>query len=157
MEPGWWNAPGTRAWTDGYYNETGIFYLDFGSADNCPTSGNSNIICYNQLTSNQSNCNCMSTWYQSDVYYVAWQEPPAYAVPEIYNSCWECQWAMISWYGQAYHSAKIVFDGPMDEQDLQSGTYSSQTAWQNLWNEINNCCGHAIASNMSYSVEIHKE
>lgn len=142
IEPGWWNHTDTENWVNGYAAYGGS-YLDFDSADECSTDQ------YNDQP-------CGSTgWSQYDVWYVSWGAPPAFPTPEIYYNALALQWTMISLYGANYHNEAVYYQGPWDEYDLDSSTYTSTQAWSTFWNDLNSYS--QTAQNMFFSAEIHDE
>jgi len=141
MEPGYNTASATEAWANGYAGVNPAFYVDFGSADGCPTNSSTNGTCNNG-------------WKQYDVWYVSWSPSPAQALPEIYNQAQSQQWSMISQYGANNQSSAIYFEGPLDENDLDGTTYTSTQAWNQFTGDLTNA---GVPSNMSFSAEIHNE
>jgi hypothetical protein len=129
MEPSWDTYPATKSWVDAYTAAGGPLYLNYGSADGCP-----------QTTHNNGGCN--NGWNQNDVQYVSFGAPPAYATPEIYIQSQANQWGQIKLWKLMY------FQGPLDEYDLNAGTFTASQAWTALGNAE----GWAA---MSYSLEIH--
>jgi hypothetical protein len=138
----WHNVTDTRAWVSGYSAINPAFYIDYGSADGCSETDHSNRIA------------CAGGWLQSDYYYVAWEATPAQALPEIYLGGLANQWEMIDLEGVTHTSGgKILFYGPLDENDLNGGTYTASQAWGSLWTLVNR---HSrTATNLIYSSEIH--
>ena len=132
----------TINWANGFASVSGYLYLDYGSADGCPTN-----------SSNNGSCN--GGWNQYDYWYVSWGATPALPTPEIYYASLAQQWAMISLYGAQHQNATVYMQGPWDENDLDSSTLTSSQAWNDLWTDLNN--NSATAQNMSYSLQIHWE
>ena len=62
IEPSWSSASSAANWANGYSANTTISYVDYGSADGCPSSG----------TNQYSNGLCGNSWHQSDVEYASW-------------------------------------------------------------------------------------
>jgi hypothetical protein len=137
-----WNHPDTRAWIDGCAAINSGFYLNYGSADGCPT----NI---------SGNAYCSYGWYQYDYYWASWGSPPALPTPEIYSNTMAWQWAMISLYGAQYQGTRVWMEGPWDEYDLATNTLSPYWAWTDFWNALN--ANSQTAQNMSFALEIHWE
>lgn len=134
----------TNNWVQGFASVSGYDYLDFGSADGCPTNSSNNGPCNNG-------------WNQYDVWYVSWGAPPAFPTPEIYYSALAQQWAMISLYGAQHQGSygTVYMQGPWDEYDLDNSTLTASQAWTDLWTDLNN--NSATKQSMLYSLEIHNE
>jgi hypothetical protein len=134
----------TNSWVQGFYNVAGgtYKYLNFGSADGCPTTS-------------YGNGSCNNGWNQYDEWYVSWGVLPALPTPEIYYPALAQQWAMISLYGAKYQNSTVYIQGPMDEYDLDNSTLTSSQAWNDLWIDLNN--NSATAQGMVYSLQIHNE
>jgi hypothetical protein len=145
MEPDYHNASDTRAWVDGYSAVYPAYYVDYGSADGCPTS-NPPTPPYNGT--------CNNGWTQNDEWYVSWGAAPAQALPITYYTVNATQWAMISLYGVQNQSGKIYFYGPLDQNDLDGTTLTSAQAWNALWNALNSA---GVLVTMPYSAEVHSE
>jgi hypothetical protein len=75
MELAWDTPTETRAWVDGYASATWHYLYDFGDAQGCPVSG-----------STASPSACSHGWTQEDVRYISWGAPPAWPLPQIYNT-----------------------------------------------------------------------
>jgi hypothetical protein len=86
MEPSWDTAANTENWVNGYVSINPAWYVNYGSADGCPSNSSSDAPCNNG-------------WRQYDVWWVSWGAPPAYPLPEIYYQVNANQWTMISLYG----------------------------------------------------------
>jgi hypothetical protein len=129
MEPSWDTYTHTSNWVNGYTSSGAPLYLNYGSADGCP-----------QTTHNNGGCN--NLWNQNDVWYVSWGAPPANVTPEIYVQAQANQWGQIKLW------KTMNFQGPLDEYDLNTGTFKSAQAW----NALGNAEGWAY---MPYSLEIH--
>ncbi|HLG77381.1 MAG TPA: hypothetical protein VKX46_13280 [Ktedonobacteraceae bacterium] len=142
MEPDFGSASGTIAWAQGYANVFPAPYINYGSADGCPSSSSANGSCNNG-------------WNQYDVWYVSWGSPPAKPLPEIYYSVQAQQWTMISLYGAQSQNKVVRMQGPLDEYDLDSSTDTSAQAWSQLWTDLNTYS--TTAQNMNYSAEIANE
>lgn len=142
LEPGWNSYSVTNSWVQGFASVSGYKYLDFGSADGCPTNS-------------FHNGSCSNGWNQYDVWYVSWGALPALPTPEIYITALAQQWAMISLYGARYQKAIVYMQGPWDEYDLDNSTLTSSQAWNDLWTDLNQ--KSSTAQRMYYSLEIHDE
>jgi hypothetical protein len=142
IEPGFNSASASISWAQGYSSINPAHYLDYGSADGCPTNYSGNGSCNNG-------------WDQYDVWYVSWGAVSALPLPEIYYSSLAQQWAMISLYGAQYQNSTVYMQGPWDEYDLDSSTDTSDAAWDQLWTDLNN--NSLTQQSMSYSAEIHWE
>lgn len=144
MEPSWNSASNTINWANGFGASGGV-YVNYGSADGCPSGS-------------YSNGSCNNGWNQYDVWYVSWGATPALASPEIYYSVNASQWTMISLYGDHYQGGdSAYYEGPLDEYDLNSSTNTSAQAWSQLWNDLNNNGLSGVANGMGYSLEVHDE
>ncbi len=142
-------ASDATAWVQGYSASNPAPFDNFGSADNCPTNVYSNATCYAPK-------GYLSTYnyQQSNYYYYSWGALPSQVTPEIYQSAWGQQWAMISRYGAYSGQGTINFQAPLDEHDLYTTTDTSAQAWNDLWNALN---AAAVPSGMNFSCEIHYE
>jgi hypothetical protein len=123
MEPSWETVANTRAWADGFAAAGKGWYLNFGSADGCPQASYADGPCNNG-------------WHQSDVWYVAWGNPAAFSMPEIFLAALSKQWTMISrygWYSQGQR--KILFHGPLTE--WPACCLSPEDAWTQFWTDLN--------------------
>ena len=140
IEPSWSSAAAAIAWANGFSSVGGHHYFNYGSADGCP-----------QYSTGNGGCN--NGWNQYDVYYVSWGANAAQATPEIYYSSQAQQWAMIDLYAHQSLGGMII-EGPLDEHDLNTSTYTTQGAWNALWTDLSNA---HIAQNFPYSLEVHDE
>jgi hypothetical protein len=99
----------------GYVSRTKALISDFGSADGCP-----------QSLGTYSNAYCSNGWYLSSEYDAVWGWAPNEGTPEIYyNGCDDYakqanQWANISDYGKHHGKGKVLFVGPLDQDDCLS-------------------------------------
>ncbi len=120
IEPSWGTQTATMSWSQGYGSVAGYHdYIDFGSADGCPTN-------------TDANGNCSNYWNQYGVWYVAYGSTPALSAPIIYYSVNATQWEEISLYGSTYQSLGIGFWGPVDEYPRDTSTNTSSQAWSQL-------------------------
>ena len=138
MEPSWNTQGNTIAWMNGYTNNGGRYFVNYGSTDGCPQSSH-------------NNGGCNNGWNQYGVWYVSWGAAPAWPLPEIYYQSQTNQWVQIDLYGTQYQTT-MTFVGPFDEYDLNTGTFTSSGAWNSLWNGLN---GAGEPASMSFSCEIH--
>lgn len=136
-------ADQTTAWVNGYASLDPEPYLNYGSANGCPTNGYANL-----------NCDVFDnvTYTQYDYWWYSWGAAPALVAPEIYLSSMAQQWTQISLYDKNYHSGTMRFQAPWDENDLNSSTLTSSQAWSDLWNDLNNA---GVIANMYDSAQIH--
>ncbi len=118
-----WNTPTvTRAWVDGFDSRDNgrYIYFNFGACVGCPIVPSPGWVYSSSMP-----------WTQDHIYYVSWQAPPAYAVPEIYRNDGYLakQWQAVSKYGAIYKQpiGRIDFSGPM-------------TQWQACQQRPNNEC-----------------
>lgn len=114
------------SWYSGYSAHNGATYFDYGSADQCSTTG---------VT---GRCGTTS-WYQTDYYNLAWGYALAWPTPEIYNTSWASQWYYISQAGgggmQPY--------GPLADPSVNG--VSATSAWAAL---------NSYFPNMSYLLQM---
>lgn len=156
IEPDWSpNNPGAVFnWVNGFNYINPANYIDYGSADGCPGTGNGTV-----------NENCDAGWTFYHLWFVSWGATTALALPEIYrtDALQAAQWTQISLYAAVSQSGRIYFEGPLDQYDrCLPGSYcynvqglgnTPDQAWNQLWNGIN---GYSqTASNLKYSAEVH--
>lgn len=138
FEPGYGSAAHALNWATGF-ESTGAYYYDFGSADGCSSGG------------------CNNGWTLADEYQLAWGNPHAYAVPQIYNAAMAGEWKLISDWGKANASAGAIFfsaalsqyQACLDHSDACTGAdFTPQQSWQALYSAT----GQAppFATEMSY-------
>ncbi len=140
IEPAWNSVANSNGWSNGYNNQGGSAYIDFGSADGCSSTS-------------YANTGCSNGWVQDNVWWAAWGCPPAQAAPEIYYQVNADQWFRIAQYSHYYKSSLMGFQGPMDQYDLDSSSFTSAAAWNALWNDVNSDPNTAV--NFRFSLEIH--
>ncbi len=129
-----WNTPAlTKAWVNGYADATARPFINFGTCDGCPTSGNP--------TQNPNN-----GWTVDDVWQV---NRPPYAIPfpEIYlrSGVNADQWYRMSLYAAQQKGSKLEFGGLLTQwQACQDrGTCGGltdntpQQGWQQLQHALN--------------------
>ena len=129
-----WNTPAlTKAWVEGYATATARPFINFGTCDGCPTTGN---------PTQQPN----NGWTVEDVWQV---NGPAYVIPfpEIYlrNGVNADQWYRMSLYGALNKGSKLNFGGLLTQwQACQDrGTCGGltdntpQQGWQQLQSALN--------------------
>lgn len=134
MEPSYSSWSNASGWISGYAAVDPAFYLDYGSADKCPSGSSANGYCTN-------------SWYQSDVYQAAWGATPAQSAPQIYSLNDADQWGQIAAYGRSIGST-MQFQGPLDEYGLGPSPTSSQ-AWYDFIGVL------PPRTYMPYSLEVH--
>lgn len=132
-----------NAWVSAYSNIDPAAMDNYGSADSCPNTGNG-----------LSNQPCGSGYHQSDYYYYSWGARPAVVSPETYSNYQAQEWAQISLYAQKSLGVNMFFEGPWDENDLNSSTLTSSQAWTDFSNDLS---GVGVNAFMPYSAEIHCE
>jgi hypothetical protein len=139
IEPGFGSAPAAIDWSKGFAADSSSLYLNYGSADGCPPFGS-----------------CTNGWDQYDVWYVSWGSLPAVASPQIYCSAQGSQWADLSLYGADDQSGPVIFQGPLDQYDLdKTDNYTSAGAWDDLVDDLDG--NSSTAQTPPYSLEIHDE
>ncbi|BCX04890.1 MAG: hypothetical protein KatS3mg053_2828 [Candidatus Roseilinea sp.] len=133
IEMSWNTAALTKAWVDGYASATARPFINFGTCDGCPTSGNP--------TQSPNN-----GWTVDDVWQV---NRPPYAIPfpEIYlrSGVNADQWYRMSLYAAQNKGAKLAFGGLLTQwQACQDrGTCSGltdntpQQGWRQLQDALN--------------------
>ena len=143
------SQPRAINWGNGFNSHGGAVYVNYGSADGCPPY--------------TTPPNCVNGWTQDGVWIVSWGIPAAYALPEIYylkplgpgdtKGGQPAQWAQISLWGKNQHSGSmIIFEGPLDEHDLDGNTLDSPAAWTDFWNALS---AAGVTTTMYYSAQIH--
>lgn len=142
IEP-WGSYANVLNWANGYSANTGATYLNFGSADGCSQTS-------------YANNGCNNGWNTYDEWNISWGLARAVVSPEIYYNSQASQWWRISQYGYYNQGgAEIHFSGVWDEYTLNTGTYTSQAAWDSLLGKIYSDTNTAYAP--YYSQQIHNE
>jgi hypothetical protein len=119
----------TSDWYTGFYTNSTFDYADYGDAGGCPTSGG------------QGNCN--ETWTTHQVYNMAWGNPIALPVPQIYNSAMGDQWANLAsvWTGMSFVGPMSQYLACLDHHNTCGGTdFTADESWDGLYNSLN-CSG----------------
>jgi hypothetical protein len=128
-----WNTPAlTKAWVEGYALATSRPFINFGTCDGCPTTGN---------PTQQPN----NGWTVEDVWQV---NGPAYVIPfpEIYlrNGVNADQWYRMSLYGALNKGGKLNFGGLLtqwqacqDRGTCNATDNTPQQGWQQLQSALN--------------------
>jgi hypothetical protein len=122
-----------QAWIDGYASTSPVNYINYGSADQCSTTGNPNQLCANNWTSN-------------NIWSITWgnnrSAPP---VPQIYavRGGNAKQWAMIANLGgtlRPIQAALTQWQACVDKNgaDCQGTNNTPLQAWQQLMDAIYN-------------------
>ncbi len=142
----WNSARVTRSWVDGFKNNSGLIYFNFGACAGCWTS-NAKDWSYDYPFTD--------AWTTDDVWYVSWGSVAGNAVPEIYsnNGTLARQWQAISKYAAQYKGGRIDFTGPMTQYQAclqqwdpvtKKGDSSCETldntpeeGWQQLYDALN--------------------
>jgi hypothetical protein len=125
-------------WYSGYSAHGGPSYINYGSADGCPSAGIGPACSYN--------------WNQGDYYNLSWLEPLAWSVPEIYYQVNSEQWYWIGDDGSGQSRGWIEPWAPLDQNDLSPGSNTSAQAWNDLqyfFCQVNAC------GIMYFSMEMH--
>jgi hypothetical protein len=147
MELGWNTASVTRAWANGYVSVYQWPYYNYGDCSGCPSK--------THPTWRPDN-----NWTQEDVWYVSWGAPPAWPLPEIYNSTMAGQWQYMSLYSYTHHDGRMIVKGAMTQrqacQDLGSacpGTNNTPAqGWSQLWDALNSDA--RTAQSLDWSTDI---
>lgn len=139
------SAAAAKDWARGYSGVGAGNCIDFGSADQCPTNTYSGVTCGN------------TNWTQYDYWYLSWGNPDALPAPEIYHDDWAMQWEMIDLYGVHHWPANgaMLFEGPMDEFDLDSSTDTAAQAWNALRSALE--ASSSTDQQFFYSLEVHTQ
>ncbi len=142
LEPGFSVYSDAYNWVQGYDSIDPAIYVNYGSAPGC----------FND-TGGSGSFDCSSGWTTSDIYYVSWGALPAVTVPQVHHTTYGEDWTNVSLYGSRYGSqGAINFEGPLDEYDLTSSSYTPLQAWDHLSSDLAN---HGLPSVMPYSLEVH--
>jgi hypothetical protein len=97
-----WNGPApSRRWVQGYASVAQHPYFDYGDAAGCPPVGD-----------------CLGSWTQEDVWYVAWGAKFAVPLPEIYNPTGSqaSEWQRLSLYARLRHGRAMTIAGAMSQR-----------------------------------------
>jgi len=140
-----WNTPTvTRSWVDGFeLRDNGQnIYFNFGACVGCPIVPSPSWVYSSAMP-----------WTQAHIYYVSYEAPPAFPVPEIYRNDGYLarQWQAVSKYGVIYKNGKMIFPGLMtqwqacqqrdgNECTRTDGTGLDNTpeeGWQQLYTALN--------------------
>lgn len=138
------------SWASGYVRSTASPYVDFGSADGCPTG-----------THNNGGCN--NGWTQQDEWTVSWGIPRvavgartgARGLPEIYFESGAQQWLQIALYGDVHKGGRQSFTGPLDQNGAPINGQTTNNSTQ-AWDEFDSAlAAHVITrQRMPYSTSI---
>jgi hypothetical protein len=139
IEPDWSGYPDALSWIAGYSDTTTQPYLNFGSADGCPTD-----------TADNGGCN--NGWTQANLWYVSYGHPHAIAAPEIYYPVQARQWHMIAMYGALHKGTPPRYLAPLDQYPADPTTFSAQQAWSALSTEMNSSVH--TAGGFPFSMEV---
>ena len=139
IEPSWSRYPNVLAWIDGYADTTEQLFLNYGSADGCPTD-------------NANNGSCSNGWNQANVWYVSYGHPHAIAAPEIYYPVQARQWHMIAMYGALHKGFTPRYLAPLDQHPADPTTFSAQQAWDALTGVMNT--SPHTAGSFPFSMEV---
>lgn len=106
IEVSWGTSTTARRWVDQYDTVNSFAMYDFGDAAGCRQSGTTSTAAL-----------CGGTWYQDDVYYMAWGAPPAFGVPEIYreDAAQAKQWQQVSKWATLNSKSRIWFTGTLTQ------------------------------------------
>jgi hypothetical protein len=105
IEPGFGNPGPARNWVNGYASVNNYRYLNYGSADGCPTG--------HIPSSTECGTSTYPSWGPEDIYYVSWGAPPAWPLPEIYTTSGSqaSQWYWLSRYAVQQHGTPMFYIG----------------------------------------------
>jgi hypothetical protein len=145
------SAAAAKNWATGFDSVSGNSYIFFGSADGC-----------SETATNGGGCQGSAQGWSQAAYWSlsSGNRAASLPTPQIYNSAQAKQWEMISRYGALHHNADLVFGGPLDQHDINSGCCSGANntaaqAWSQLWSDL-----HAhkdTAESLSFSIQIRHE
>jgi hypothetical protein len=109
----------TYNWYYGWAGAGGPSFVNYGSADGCPTGGFGPW--------------CSYGWQQGDYYNLSWGFTDAYSVPEIYttNASQAEEWYWIGEYGSGVHGMINPW-GPLDDYALDPSSNTPTQAWNQL-------------------------
>jgi hypothetical protein len=133
-----YSAPGpAKTWAQGYDSANNHPYYQFGSAEGCPTT--------RMPDGGDCGTSAYPEWTAYDVWYVAWGNPAAWPVPEIYLTDGRNakQWKWLGVYSYQVRGSFMSFIGPMVQwQSCQqvscSGTNNTASqGYTQLYNELN--------------------
>ncbi len=146
MELSWNTVANSRAWGDGYGSIDTRPYYDFGDAAGCPPYGS-----------------CNNGWTQEDVWYVAWGQPAAWPLPQIYteNGSMATQWYRLSLYAYVAHGYRMHIAGVMTQYgaciDVGGCTNGTQNTpaqgWTQLHSRLN--ADSRTAQQLAWSTDIN--
>jgi hypothetical protein len=108
IEVSWGTSAVGRLWVDGYDAVNSWPMYDYGDAAGCP-----------QFDTGRTARRCgSSSWFQDDLYYVAYGAPAAWGVPEIYvrNGAQARQWQQISKWASLNGKSRILFAGTLTQR-----------------------------------------
>jgi hypothetical protein len=133
IEVSWGTSSLARSWMNAYEAANNWAMYDFGDAAGCRTSG---------TTKTSDQCGS-SSWYQDDLYFIAWGSPSAVAVPEIYRTdgVMSKQWQQISKWATLNGKSKIGFTGSM--------TTTTGNTISEGWTELRDTCAADAATALS--------
>lgn len=134
MELSWNTVAATKDWVNGYDSADQYALYDFGDAAGCTSTSSGNQ-------------NCNNGWKSEDVWFISWGAPPAYPLPQIYNTLGTQakQWYRLSRYSFDYHGGRMGIVGALTQWQAcqQRGGCSGvdntpATGWTQLWTQLNN-------------------
>jgi hypothetical protein len=133
IEVSWGTSSIGRRWVDAYDSVNSWPIYDYGDAAGCRQSG---------TTATAAQCGS-SSWFQDDLYWIAWGSPSAVALPEIYTASGSMaqQWQQISLWGVKAGKSKILFSGAMTTTVGNTST----TGWTQLRDECASNASTALA------------
>lgn len=145
IEVSWGTSTTGRRWVDGYDSANSWPMYDYGDAAGCRQSGT--VKAAGQCGS--------STWFQDDLYYIAWGDSAAWGVPEIYreDSAQAKQWQQISKWGTLNSNSRIGFAGVLTQNAACSGTCDTVDHLDNRpdqgWTQLRDKCAADVATALS--------
>ena len=143
IETSWSTAAKARRWVDGYDVANAWPMYDYGDAGGCPTSG---------AAAAPAGC---GSWTQEDVYDVAWGNPAAFAVPEIYlvDGTNARQWQQVSKFAALSGRSRIYFSGTLTQHaacaaNARCAGGSTDTLPADGWQQLEGRCNRDVDTSL---------
>ena len=127
---GWYSAPETVSWVDGYAAASG----HGNGAWTCSASNRGMLVDFGDAV--YSVVPSPDGWDAASIYHVAYGSPVVCPVPEIYYSVNADEWLALSQWAVANGLPAIQFTGAMSE-DGADGTLAASSSWQALFSDTN--------------------
>ena len=136
VELGYKGPNESRGWVDGYNSVTNTGFLyNFGDAAGCQT--------FSSGDANSCGTTSYPGWTSADVYYVSYEVPLAFPLPQIYNTGGTNaeQWVMISQWAVNNGKGKLSFTGPLTQYQACSqvgGCSGTNNTASDAWTQMKN-------------------